>query len=576
MIGIQKTAVPVGCSEWQFAQWDRDMAKMQARYRYYGNDPDGLLREVKRSPRHSAPDVPTVPLHDLAIDELGRIIEVGDADEQLSVPSASAVQVEELHEFRESTYVRHCRNRAGEVITEEAFQKGRAAREQLREDTLDIAFKLESAGRRAFADPKSPVAFIVCPETGRFHILPSVLGRKIFPTVAAAKRARLVAALELLLRTKEHKHDLFLTFSWGKRCLVGQLRDVFRALHRRLSKLNAEPFMKHFGAKFIFRASEIGSLTDDAGAEVRDDLGRILYHPHAHVLMHLERFLPRPQMAALTRKIGQFWGGAWWGIDGAIEKVREACKYTAKPADLRRLSGPELVALDDALFRLHLVQPLGALRDQIRARRESCLTVKRERRAVFADGKREMKTVPVVIPDWNARKRHRRPDPAAAERVKRRAERALLAASIKTAGVVFDGEREIQGDLFAKTRPAEPPVPPPEPQGDAKGRPVMRNRIVARLSPAPYFDRVVAPALLIWNFDAEGLEEIRNLPFVRPALEAVRERIAAARREAYRPARGQVSVHTSPVTVQPRLPALCRSDAWAPAGPPLVPAFAAY
>lgn len=549
---VYQTPVSHPSQSWQFAQWDNEMAAMEEKYRNYAGPPPAKseakpLRDV----------APLRSDYDAALSDLGAVIEAGDADEELAGIDAEMNDVETLRSLRESTYVRHVKNRSGDIVDEDAFRRGYEAREQLRDDTLDIAFKLHSVGRKAFADKDNPVAFVVCPMTGRFHVLPNVMGRKIFPTVAAQKRSKMVAALELLLRQKGHKFDQFVTFTWGKRCTVRKLRGVFKRMHRRISKLNSEPFMKQYGASFIFRASEIGGLLGKDGELIRDENGEITFHPHAHVLMHLDHWLPPKKMAALTKQIDRFWGGAWWQIDGAIEKVREACKYCAKPADLRKMNGFELVELDDALFRLHLVQPLGELREQIAARREACLTIKRETRVVVEDGQKVRRCVPVVMPDWNARKRNRLPDPKVKERAARRAKYRNCVERHKANPdkAQYLGMEWRQGDLFRSHdnlltwNPYEAETAKEKP---FKHKPVIRNRVIARLSPAPYFDRVVSPALLVWNFDAEGLEEINALPFVRDAVEAVREKVEASRARALRDGGPKMSVHVSAVTVRPR------------------------
>lgn len=589
-------------------------------------------------PTPSAPQRPAPPPGDASsayvLDALGRVSDDDTFEEPVTPQERDFATREEIHGIRESAYVRHCRNRAGDVMDAKAYEESAAAREQLADDTLTMAFKLQSVGRRAFADPAAPVAMIVCPLTGRFHVMPNVAARKIFPTVAAAKRAKTVLALELLLSRPEHEHDLFWTFTMGTRPTVDRLRAAFRALHRKLSKLNAEPFMREAGASFIFRTSEVGSLTKwvrkDTGehvhildreragdkkwwriqpadrlrksekvwirrkdlreAEHRDESGAFTYHPHAHCLMHLERKIDDARMATLTGQIRDWWGSAWCGLAGGIRKVREVTKYCAKPADLRLLSGHELAALDDALLRLHLVQPMGELRDQIRARREACLIIKRETRIVGEGCDRRPEKVLVVLPDWNARKKRRyqfglkeaeriaaraKADPRAVPaemldhakkllraetRRKIREETARLRAEFDAN---FSDAKPTQGDLFAPpTQNAEKPTE--NAQEPAPGtRPVIRNRVVARLSPAPYFDQVSTPALLVWNFDgsAEALAEIQARPFVAEVIAATRERVARARASL-------VSVHTSPVTVRdPRpgfLPGLCRRDAWPP------------
>lgn len=518
-------------------------------------------------------------------------------DEELAKNRATLAELEQINGLRESTYVRHCRNRAGEVISEDAFTRSRDGRAQLEEDTIELALRLEAAGRPALGS--GPQAWIVDPISGDARPLVNVRKRAILPTAAAEKRAPVIAALELLLRRRDHKFDLFCTFTGGRRVPLKtatyglEVRTALQDLHRKLSKLNAQPFMRRAKASIIFRSSELGGLFDDTGRENRDAEGNWTLHTHAHCLIHFERFLPKKQMKAWTHAVWDFWG-AHWSIDGALEKVREACKYVVKPGEQKHLNPAELAALDAALFRLHRVQPLGELREQIRARRESCLTVKRERRAQRGDGgERASELVPVVLPDWNARKANRVRTPPE-RRANGATVRAITPPNAPNAGAITtpseanagafnapDGAT-VQGDLLRwspELRAYAPPITPNAPETPRRSPPqrppiTFRNRVVARLSPAPYFDRVTTPGLLVWSDQRPDLEAIRALPFVSQIVEAVGAQVRDARASLTRAdtrARACVSVHTNPVTVRadpggpprtPMLPALCKPQAW--------------
>lgn len=518
-------------------------------------------------------------------------------------------EVEELHTLRESTYVRHCRNRAGEVISEDAFTRSRDGRAQLEDDTIDLALRLEAAGRPALGSGPQP--WILDPITGNCKPLVNVRKRAILPTAAAEKRAPIIAALELLLRRKDHKYDVFCTFTGGRRIPLkvatqgAEVREGLRDLHRKLSKLNAQPFMRRARASIIFRSSELGGLFDESGRANKDDCGCWTMHTHAHCLVHFERFLPKKAMRAWTKSVWSFWG-CHWSIDGALEKVREACKYVVKPGEVKHLDSAELGALDAALFRLHRVQPLAELREQIRARRESCLTVKRERRIARGDGgERSAELTPVVLPDWNARKANRRRSEADyARESTRRGRNALKNKTVgctvlqnyggEAQGVEGVGSPVVQGELLrwdsdarterplrpdygvsngvnaqnnARTTPRRsPPIAP---------RSVFQNRVVARLSPAPYFDRVATPGLLVWSDQKPDVAAIRLLPFVSDIIAAVGPQVAEARAKLgsplYARASACVSVHTNPVTVHdvssppprtPHFPALLSPKSW--------------
>ena len=579
--------------------------------------------------------------YERTLDALGQIADLSDADDSFE-PNESEKLIA-LGLFRESSYVAHCRNRAGEVSEPEVFDKSKAGAQQLRDDTYDIAFKMAGAGRSVFADPKAPRGSILDPFTGRTIAIPPVKSRKIFPTVAKTKRSKMLLALEMLLMQPEHAGDLFFTLTWQKRCVIWDLRLIITAMQRRLSKLNGQDFMKEAGAQFIFRTSEIGGMTflvhkpsgrriakvkknsvdgafvrvrfmdegkngqwrrveraDLVENEHRDDRGLWLYHPHMHALLHLSRKLDPAQPARragfdnngnpskkpehqtgrdavpsgldrLKNQIGNFWGDGWWGIDGKIEKVRECCKYVGKPADLRRMSGLELLGLDDALSRLHLVQPLGELKEHIRARRESVLKAVRESRTVNHDGERVREKALIVRPDWNCRKEHRRPVRKAPAPVvtpwEEQPMTQLAANHFATIAAGADEIAEIAGRMTQAGLTFEAPeVETPAAAPEARPAPSynIANRIVARLSPAPYFDRVATPALYVWNYDGkpETLKKIQEHPAVAPMMKAVAAQMEEGRRRA-----AMLHVHTSPVTVRnpaDPLPGLLTPAAWHP------------
>jgi hypothetical protein len=501
---------------------------------------------------------------------------------------------ESIFEIRESTYIRHVRNRAGKVVSQEAADKARESRAQLDEDTIDMAMKLETVGRAAFGS--GPQAWLVAPISGQVKPLVNVRKRAIFPAAAAQKRAPMVNALELLLRRPEHKFDQFCTFTGGQRRPLkvstegAEVREGLEAMHRKISKLNAQPFMKKYGARIIFRASELGGLVDDKGTLKKDAEGNWTLHLHAHCLINFKRFLSRPEMSEWTKAVWEFWEDRW-SIDGAIEKVRESCKYCVKPADQKLLSPLELKALDTALFKLHRVQPLGQLREHIRYRKENCLTVKREERTVKRGGESFVQSIPVVLPDWNARKKNRLTTAEQRERAernkkRREAEKERLAKgqggsyeepfgpvnAHQSEMMRWDSETAIESVLTAP-EPLRKRLAPPQRTALNRPRAVFKNRIAARLSPAPYFGRVAEPGLLVWSDERPDVELIRRERFVADIVAVAGPLVAAAHAALARdPAyTRRVSVHTSPVTVPvdppgkprtPVLPALMRPQTW--------------
>jgi hypothetical protein len=176
-------------------------------------------------------------------------------------------------------------------------------------------------------------------------------------------------------------------FTSGARCPIEAVADRIREVHRRISKLNAMPFMKAAGVSIVFRATELGSLQRVEG--------KPMFHIHCHAIVHLGSKLPKDAWSLLLGKVRE-----WWQFHFAdarkIELAREACKYVVKPGDLLELSGPELKLLHDQLFKLHLVQALGLLREQRKSREDSDLR--------FHRVKSSQGTKLQVVPNWNARR----------------------------------------------------------------------------------------------------------------------------------------------------------------------------
>jgi hypothetical protein len=70
-------------------------------------------------------------------------------------------------------------------------------------------------------------------------------------------------------------------FTSGDRVTLCAVRERVELMHRRLSRLNAEPFMKMAGARIVFRSTELGEVT-------RNDAVESTFHIHAHAIVDIE------------------------------------------------------------------------------------------------------------------------------------------------------------------------------------------------------------------------------------------------------------------------------------------------
>lgn len=116
--------------------------------------------------------------------------------------------------------------------------------------------------------------------------------------------------------------------------------------------------MKLTGAELVFRSTELGEVE-------REGADGPTFHVHAHTIVRLREKLNPERWTWLLGAVR-----GWWKFhfkdSQRIRQAREACKYVVKPSDLDRLSAPELAILHRQLFRLHLVQCLGILKERRR------------------------------------------------------------------------------------------------------------------------------------------------------------------------------------------------------------------
>jgi hypothetical protein len=273
----------------------------------------------------------------------------------------------------EGEFAALCKERTGDFIKcpKDETKRSRQAAQVLAQ-SKQIADKMISAGFPAYRETGFElVRYYV--HSRQVEKLPAFRRTCFLPYVAQSIRAPMVSALEFWL--SKNAYPRFWTFSSGPRVLLEEVRGRVRWMHKRLKELNAQPFMQACGARMVFRSTELGTPEMDAagnerdgGAIERDEMGRVRFHVHAHVVVEMAKGWQTPETwSALLSKVGKFWG-FWWGEGGAIRNARECCKYVTKPGEMLKLSGPELVALHEQLTRLKLVQPMGALAEEIKER----------------------------------------------------------------------------------------------------------------------------------------------------------------------------------------------------------------
>jgi hypothetical protein len=482
---------------------------------------------------------------------------------------------------RQSTLAQLVANRAADKVDVPTWQKAAAARQQLNDDSIWVASMLSACGQTGFKSRATPRACVLDLLSGLAQDLPHTVGKVFIPCEAARKRARTMIATEYWMT--RHPQDRFWVFHGPGRVLVTELRATIKKIQRRLSKLNNEPFMRAAGIVLNLRVSEIGDLTflrrrsrpdqkieeivttakngrvlarlfraagESKGREVwldknevetvehRDAAGNWTFFPHVNVLAHFTKG-PLPKNAEAKAKFGSalpLWPeflsqlqGYWqWGMRecGGLAEIREAIKYCFKPADIRRMTAPEVGALAAAMFRLHTAQPLGMLRDEIKARKNAPEPLKLTRWRNKGTGALEIR----VKKCWNSNG-SRAKRPAAA--------RALPGQDLmRFAPEAVEAHNE-------KMRAETERINRIEQRREEAGiRPTI-NRVLARMVATSPFVPRVGPQVVVLNYGhtAADYEQVCRLPFVRPMLEATGvppERIGTP----------PIKVHTSPVIVR--------------------------
>lgn len=371
-----------------------------------------------------------------------------------------------LEEKRASDFHEHTLALAGYTLGRDEFAASVRRRWQRYQDTLDLANALESAGVEANYTGKAgrPAPSIVCPISRRAIPLPSIRRLNFFPETAASRRSAMLKEVEAYL--ERHEWARMATFTAGGRVPTCEIRATHSALTRRLSRLADEKWFKR-RAELVFRAIEYGT------PRLCGFSGNWTWHVHAHAIFRPFRRYTKKAWKVFLQRVGRYMG-AHWDAGRPVENARELVKYPVKPADLRTLlalGGPmEVRAFYEQTLGLRICETLRSLREQRRRLRS---TTRRRHKELTNDGR----WVRTIRQNWNARG-------GPIRRAEEKAKRKLAEQRAEF--------REAMQNLAGAC-----PLPL------AAGVAPMSNRLVARLSPAPYASRVYEPAALVWNFNGD-------------------------------------------------------------------------
>jgi len=293
----------------------------------------------------------------------------------------------------EAQFLEDCIEMTGDAVEEKKAQKKRRERKTLDAQSYEIAQTMWGAGADLFR-PDNCQFWRYYIHTRHWEPLIQYRRCMFIPSVAQAVRAPMVGALEYFLQRR--RYCRFWTFTSGPRCATAELNERIATQHRRLNEL-AKELRARYGVEFVLRATELGTpeFNAEGGAVAAADAGEIefdgegnpLWHVHTHVVVNSKvGYIKDPKWAAMYKFIGDFWGHYWngggdkkGGENGVIRNARECVKYMTKPGKILALSGGQMRALYEATARMKMIQPLGSLKAEIRARKESGMTLRRHR-----------------------------------------------------------------------------------------------------------------------------------------------------------------------------------------------------
>lgn len=455
--------------------------------------------EGKRLALRSAPPA-IIPMTGIS-GEVGELDPEGDGDDGF----------EYLH-VGEADYKAVCANLTGSIIPESAFEKLRLRRALQNGASIEMARALESTGRFPdkpfFHGPDHPDAMTVIGlQSGAVLPIPALRRVNFFPAIAAANRGRMLRDVEHFIACHPGRSRMF-TMTRGPRVAIHRvtLRQDFSNFNRRLSKLAAR-LRRELGVSMQWAGNELGSPEWVSG--------QMTVHLHAHILVTEPESMNPKKRAKIRRKIWALLTDkktgekTHWDDSGEIQNAREFVKYPVKDADLStilREGGPGVLAdLYEALRGMRFCRPMGQLRN-IRAMRKA------DARRITAfsrfDGRQLEETG-----DWNAGKR-----PLASRNQKRIAYRAraqslaarlacaeacrLVGTAAGDSGGLSAAQLSISPIESGRLEPDSDDDRPRRGDSDKKS-PRVKNRVIARLAPAPYGGPICEPAVLVWGFDGD-------------------------------------------------------------------------
>lgn len=324
--------------------------------------------------------------NDATISDAGHVYRIAESDDD--APETAFVMQTASGRFMarvESVLQSICRDETGQFETEQETKTRLEKEARLLRQGHAVCAGLEAAGVKGYrADVWKLMAFDI--HSHEVTEIPAFRRICLNPYVAHRLRLPFLNWLQLFAQGRE-KSLRFWTFTTGRRVPIHRLEARITWLHRRLSELNAAPFMVSAGVRIVFRSTEFGSLetterkkthaeNEETGGALEGGTGGRWYHPHAHCIVWFSKGqLPKWHFRALLENVWRFWRHNW-DEGSRIRDMREAVKYLVKPGqivELAQQNPKELVRLQEVVFRKKLVQPMDELARQMKAARKAGL-----------------------------------------------------------------------------------------------------------------------------------------------------------------------------------------------------------
>jgi hypothetical protein len=296
-------------------------------------------------------------------------------------------QIASERRIREANYKDDLQT-AGQIEDLDDFAAYDKRRSQTRMMSIAQADRMDRTGERGYHNGQT-VSFVGVNSEAVDELEPFRRNNAI-PHVAQEKRSKLLKELTYYVETESDKPGVKFRH-WvqhdGPRCIASKLPDRWRAQNGRVTDFNESPIAQRLGAKIVMRSNEAGSpvkkahkkiqdssgkwhrpyVLDENGNRIRctDERGCQTYHPHTHMIVRLDRYVSDREFLELIKFAERHFKTP--KLDsGALNNVREACKYVIKCDELNDVKDIDFRRYLKATFKRRLIAFYGDLKWQIK------------------------------------------------------------------------------------------------------------------------------------------------------------------------------------------------------------------